>query len=141
MTMAELKDKYTILLPNLSQAEKTWLVQVINSPGWKIVVKLANEGCDTFTRDIVKVPQEHPEYERIVVERQRRARNASEFSDLLMKSVHEHADSVRRKEAQEEQEAVESVTAIFGIHAKEPRVGAEDAIKSVYGIHSAKPKK
>lgn len=140
--MAE-KETRQILSPDLTQAEKVMLAQTIMTPGWKVVIKMANDACSVATKDTIKVAQEDPSYERIVVERQRRARNIIEFSDLLMESIHSHADSMRKVEQKEEDEAVERVANMFGIHpAQPPKKGVPaDAIQRTFGIHPAKPKK
>ncbi len=134
------KEKRTILSPNLTQAEKLLLAQTVSTPGWKVVVKIANEACARFTEDTIRLDPETEDYERIVVERQRRARNASEFSDDLMKSVHAHADSIRKVDVAEQEEAEKSVGEMFGIHPAK-KINPNDAIKNVFGIHPAKPKK
>src|SRR5258708_39731730 len=103
------KETQTILSPDLTQAKKVMLTQVVMTPGWKVVIEIANEACRTAMQDTIKLDPESEDYERICVERQRRARNITEFSDDLMKSIHAHADSIRRVEQKEEDEAVERV--------------------------------
>lgn len=137
------KEAQTILSPDLAQVKKVLLAQTIMTPGWKVVIEIANEACRVATTDTIKLDPESQDYERICVERQRRARNITEFSDLLMRSIHAHADSIRRVEAKEEVEAVERVASMFGIHPAQTEKKGEpsDAIKRTFGIHPAKPKK
>ena len=138
------KEKQTILSPDLSPAKKALLLQVILSPGWKVIEEIANEACLRFTQDIIRLDPESEDYERVAQTRTLRARNASEFSDLLFKSIVVHANSIRQAQAKEDSEVVESVGAAFGIHpAKkaDPKADPAEAIKKTFGIHLARPKK
>lgn len=138
--MAEKKEARRILGEGLPSVKKALLMQTTMTPGFKVVIELANEACLRFTQDSVKVDPESPDSDRITLERTRRARYISEFSDWLFQSVFEHADSVKRQEASEQQEAEEAVDNVFGIHPA--KVGeSNDAVKKVFGIHPAKPKK
>jgi copper oxidase (laccase) domain-containing protein len=134
------KEKQTILSPDLTQSEKVSLTQVTLVPGWKTVIKIANEACLRATQDTIKLDPESEDYERVCVERQRRARNITEFSDLFFHSIQTHADSVRRVEATEEEDVASRVGEMFGIHPAKPGAPA-DAIKNIFGIHPARPKK
>jgi hypothetical protein len=136
------KEKRSILSPNLSPAKKALLLQVMLTPGWKVVEELANEACLTFTQDILRLDPESEDYERVNVTRTLRARNASEFSELLFRSIVEHANAVRQVKTVEE--APDLAGEKFGIHpAKKvyPKIDPTEAIKNVYGIHPARPKK
>jgi hypothetical protein len=135
-----IKEKQAILSPNLSQAKKASLLQVILSPGWKVVEEIANEACLRYTQDIIRLDPESEDYDRVSQTRTLRARNATEYSDLLLHSIVEHANSVRKVEAVETEEAVSRVGDMFGIHPAKPGAPA-DAIKNVFGIHPARPKK
>src|SRR5258708_7056160 len=134
------KETQTILSPDLTQAKKVMLTQVVMTPGWKVVIELANEACRTAMQDTIKLDPESADYERVCVERQRRARNITEFSEQFFRSIQSHADSIRKTEAAEDQEVVSRVGEMFGIHPSKPGAPA-DAIKNVFGIHPARPKK
>lgn len=140
--MANQEKDAKVLSPDMTQAEKVLLAQTVMTPGWKVIVKMANDACGRFTQDIIKVDPESEDAEHVVSERQRRARIAIEFSDLLMKSIYAHADSIRRAGKQEEEEAVSSVAKMFGIHPANPseRGKSPDAITKVFGVHPARPK-
>ncbi len=92
------KESQKILSPTLTQAKKVMLAQTIMTPGWKVVIVIANEACRVAMQDTIKLDPESEDYERVCVERQRRARNITEFSDLLMRSIHVHADAIRKVE-------------------------------------------
>lgn len=141
MKKAHEKELPKIVLPELSVPEKALLMQTTHTPGWKVVVKLANALCAKFTEDMLRLDPESEDYERVCVERQRRARIASEFSDQLMSAIHSHAEAVRLVAKKEEEEAVESVENMFGIHSRKELTGPEKAIHNIFGIHPAKPKK
>src|ERR1700719_3073064 len=126
------KDAPTILSPDLTQAKKVMLTQVTMTPGWKVVIEIANEACLRATQDTIKLDPESADYERVCVERQRRARNITEFSDLLFHSILAHADSIRKVEAVEDKEAVARVGEMFGIHPSKPGAPA-DAIQRAFG--------
>ena len=138
--MPEKKEARKILCENLPSVKKALLMQVAMTPGFKVVIELANDACLRATQDIAKLDPETNDYDRLVKERARRARNISEFCDLLFESVLSHADSVKMQEAQEHKEAEERVDSIFGIHPADPNV-PNDAVKKVFGVHPAKPKK
>jgi len=137
--------KDEVLMPNLSLPKKAMLLQTSSTPGFQVVVEMANEAVLQISRDISKLDPEGPDYERKVVERGRRARNISEGFDLLFMSIFAHADSLKKAEAQEDQEAVDAVNktlgvANSGIHLADPKQSA-DAIRKTFGIHSAIPEK
>jgi|SRR5271155_956784 len=136
------KEAAKIILPELPITKKVLLTQVVATPGWKVVIEIANEACRMAMTDTIKLDPESDDYERVVVERQRRARNITEFSDQLMRSIHEHADSVKKSEQKEDAAAVASVAAMYGIHPANPaeRGKPSDAITRTFGIHPAKPK-
>lgn len=140
--MANQEKDTTVLSPDMPQAKKVLLAQTVMTPGWKVIVEMANEACARFTQDIIKVDPEDEDAEHVVSERQRRARIVIEFSDLFMKSIYAHADSIRRVDRREEEEAVSSVAAMFGIHPANPseRGKSPDAITKVFGVHPARPK-
>lgn len=140
------KESQKILSPTLTQAKKVMLAQTIMTPGWKVVIEIANEACRVAMQDTIKLDPESEDYERVCVERQRRARNITEFSDLLMRSIHVHADAIRRVEQQEEEEAVGRVQEMYnkhGIHPANPKEQGKpaDAITRTFGISPAKPRK
>lgn len=138
--MAERQQKERqILSPNLSMAKKALLLQLVLMPGWSVVEEIANEACLKFTQDIIKLDPESEDYDRVMQTRTLRARNASEFSDLLFASITGHADNARNLNKQEPVEP-ESPTASFGIYPAKKGDPAS-AIKNVFGIHLAKPKK
>jgi len=138
--MAQQKEAATILSPDLTQAKKVMLTQTTLTPGWKVVIEIANEACLRFTQDIIRLDPESGDYERVSQTRTLRARFATEFSDSLFRSIQTHASSVRKVEDVEDTEAVYRVGEMFGIHPAKPGAPA-DAIKNVFGIHPARPKK
>jgi hypothetical protein len=138
--MAEQTEK--ILCPDLSAAEKTMLLQTINTPGWKVVVKITNEACLQATQDIIRLNPESQDYERVNATRAARARTMTEFSNSLMKAVYTHADAIKRTNIQEDKEIEDRVASMYGIHPARPedKGRAPEAIKRTFGIHPAKPK-
>jgi len=139
--MSEQKEK-RLLSQDLPLAQRALILQTTQTPGWKLIVKMANDAVIQFRDDIVRVDPEKPDAAHVLAERHRRARVASEAYDLLMASIHTLADSVVRASRKEDEQAVESVGAMFGIHpAQKKGTKAEDAIKNIFGIHPAKPKK
>ena len=138
--MADEKKDKQMLMPDMSPAKKAMLVQTAMTPGFKVIIEMANEAALRATQDISRLDPEGPDYERKVVERGRRARNINEGFDLLFASVYGHVDSIKKVEAKEDQEAEDAVGAIYGIH---PAVKGTpvDAIQKTFGIHPARPKK
>lgn len=138
--MPEKKETRKILCEDLSPLKKALLMQTILTPGFKVVIEMANEACLRATQDSAKLDPEMPDYDRVALERVRRSRNISEFSDLLFQSIFAHADSVKRQEVEENKQAEEAVDNVFGIHPAQVGV-SNDAVKKVFGIHPAKPVK
>ncbi len=138
--MAENKEVSVILCEDLSQAEKVLLAQTKLTPGWRVVEKIANAACRRAQEDTFKVNPEDATADRKVIERQRRARNITEFSDLLFKSIYAHVETATQKEVEEEKAAADAVGEFFGIH---PAIKGEpiEAITKTFGIHPARPKK
>jgi len=140
MSMAEDKEVQTILCDDLSPAERALLAQTKMSPGWRIVEKIGNAACLRAQQDTFKVNPEDANADRKVIERQRRARNITEFSDLFFKSIYAHVEAITKREVEEEKIAVSAVGEVFGIHSAVKGEPIE-AIKKTFGIHPAKPKK
>ena len=143
--MADEKRAAELLMPNLNAAKKALLLQTSYTPGFQVVVEMANEAALQATKDISKLDPEGPDYERKVVERGRRARNISEGFDLLFKSIFAHADSLKQIEAREEQDAVDAVNktlgiADSGIHLAKPAEGI-DAVTKTFGIYPSRSAK
>lgn len=138
--MANEKEIAKILGADLSLAEKTWLAHTVTTPGWQVVIKLANEAGFRAVQDISKLDPEGPDYERKVVERGRRARNINEAFDLLFRSLYAHKDSVIQQENKEKEVAEDAVANRFGIHSAK-KGEPIDAITKTFGIHPAKPPK
>lgn len=138
--MPEKKEARKILCEDLTPLEKSLLLQTTMTPGFKILVKMANAGSLRATQDIIKVDPELPDADHVIKERTKRARYMTESYDLLFESAFSHADSVKMQAVQENKEAEERVDSIFGIHPADPSV-PNDVVKKVFGVHPAKPKK
>jgi hypothetical protein len=138
--MAEQKETRKILCEDLSQAKKVLLVQTTMTPGFKVIEEIANAACLKFQQDTFKVNPEEPNADRVVIERQRKARNITEFCDLFMASIYGHTEAAKKQNTEENQEAEDTVGRTFGIH---PAIKGEsfDAITKTFGIHPAKPVK
>ncbi len=143
--MTDEKKNAELLLPNMSAADKAMLLQTVSTPGFQVIVKMANAAVLQVTQDISKLDPEGSDYERKVVERGRRARNISEGFDLLFRSVFAHKDSLRRIEDREEQDARDAVdktlgVANSGIYLANSKEGI-DAVTKTFGVHPARPVK
>jgi hypothetical protein len=138
--MTEKKETRKILCEDLTPMEKALLLQTTLTPGFKVLVKMANAGSLRATQDIIKVDPELTDSDHVITERTKRARYMTESYDLLFQSAFEHADSVKRQEALEHEEAEQSVDSVFGIHAAKAGE-SNDAVSKVFGVYPAKPKK
>ena len=101
---------------------------------------MANDACLRATQDIARLDPEAPDYERKAIERARRARNISEFSDLLFASIYGHVEFVKKQEATEDKEAEKAVENRFGIHPATPGI-SNDAVVKTFGGFPSKPVK
>jgi hypothetical protein len=137
--MAEKKEARKILCEDLTPVEKSLLLQTTLTPGFKVLVKMANASSLRATQDIIKVDPESADSDHVITERQKRARYMAESYDLLFESAFAHADSLKKQDAADDQLAEEAVSKTFGIHPATTGV-PNDAVKKVFGIHPAKPK-
>jgi hypothetical protein len=128
--MAHEKEKeIPLLMEQLSVPEKVMLGQTMHTPGFKIVIKLLDELCRRFDEAVKLLDPEEADYVHKLAARAPRARDASEFRNLLLNSIKHHADSAHQQAVREDVEAIDAVSKTFGIHivpkkTKIPDVGA-----------------
>ena len=122
--MPEIKDQketVPLLMDELSQPERVFLMQIVQHAGYRVLVKLFDAGCTRATQDIVRLNPEDARYNELLVYRSQRSRNINEFSALIMKSVDYHTTLFKAEEQEQEVEAGDAVAKVFGIHKVPPK--------------------
>jgi len=119
--MVEKKDTTPLLMESLTVPERVMLGQMTSVGGYKVLVKLFDAACSRATADVVKLDPESADFERVLAERQRRARAINEFCASVLKSIDYHVDLIRQEAVAEEQEVVDIVAKTFGIHKVPPK--------------------
>lgn len=115
--MAQPKEKeLPLLMDQLSVPEKVMLGQQMHGPGFKVIVKLLDEMCRRFDEAVKLLDPEQPDYAHCVAVRLPRSRNAAEFRNLLLNSIKYHVESAHVQAVQEDAEAVDAVSKVYGIH-------------------------
>lgn len=115
------KDKTPLLMEDLTGQERTFLSQIVQHPGFSVIIKLFDAGCVRATQDIVKLDPEKPDYERLLTYRSQRSRNISEFSAWIRASVNYHTGVVKMQDQESEEAATDNVAKVFGIHRVPPK--------------------
>ena len=130
--MAEKKEKdkdiTPLLMESLTTPERVMLGQMTSVGGYKVLVKLFDAACSRATADVVKLDPESSDFERVLAERQRRARAINEFCASVLKSIDYHVDLIRQEAVAEEEQVVDAVAKTFGIHKVPPKT------KKVMGV-------
>ena len=117
----ENKETTPLLMESLTIPERVMLGQMTSVGGFKVLVKLFDAACSRATADVVKLDPESSDFERVLAERQRRARAINEFCASVMKSIDYHVDLIRREAAAEEVQVEDAVAKTFGIHTIPPK--------------------
>jgi hypothetical protein len=129
-----------LLMEELTQVECAVLGQTVNTPGWRVVYKLMDAACTRANKAVMDVDPESAGADKVVIERQRMARNMSLFFSQVMKAIDFHIKSIQRVQQEEEIEAAVAVSKTLGFNLANPKESIE-AVTKTFGIHPAKPKK
>jgi TRAP-type mannitol/chloroaromatic compound transport system substrate-binding protein len=88
--------------------ERLALAQLVNQPGWKILVKLMAEACRTATQEVIKLKPTQERYSEVLAGLQTTAHAMNKFSAEVLDSVKLH-----QRNAVLEAQQRESSTAVF----------------------------
>lgn len=98
-----------LLGENLPYDERIALAQLVQCPGWKILVKLMAEACRNATEETIKLDPTSERYAEKVVGLQTTARAINKFSTEVLDSVKLHQrTAVLHAQAEEAAQAGES---------------------------------
>lgn len=128
--------KPALLHDQLSTTERMLLNQIVDAPGFKVLVKIMDSACVQATQEVIKVDPTLTNYKKVLEVQQQRARFINEFCSEVRRSVNYHVSILKSAVTQEEEDAQAAVASTLGIHSATPKGGA---IKNVFGIHPAKP--
>jgi hypothetical protein len=94
-----------LLMRELTLGEKVALQQLTMSPGFPVLIKLIESGCQSATADTIRVDTEDVNYETILQARHHYARAVNRFTQLIRESINYHVQrSVVTEEVQVAQE-------------------------------------
>jgi hypothetical protein len=88
------------VLGDLTFEERLSLAQLVNQPGWKILVRLMAEECRRATEEVIKLDPGTERYEQKLAGLQTTARAMNKFTAEVLDSVKVH-QRVAVKQAQE----------------------------------------
>jgi hypothetical protein len=94
-----MSENRVILSENLTFEEGIALAQLVNQPGWKILVRLIAERCRRATEAVIKLDPSMERYEQTLVGLQTTSRAMNKFAADVLDSVKLH----QRKAVQEAQ--------------------------------------
>lgn len=110
-----------LLRDELSGSERTSLAYLKSTPGYQVLIKLLNSACEKATADAIKTSPEEENYLQILAYRQQRARTFSELASSIFKSIDWHTKQIVISEKNQDEEAVDAVAKVFGIHTVESK--------------------
>jgi hypothetical protein len=96
------------LMRELTIGEKIALQQLTMSPGFPVLIKLIESGCQSATADTIKVDTEDANYHQILEARHHYARAVNRFTQLIRESINYH---VQRSAVTEDIQIVEETHA------------------------------
>lgn len=88
--MSEEKEGRKVLGESLIFEDRISLAQLVNQPGWKVLVRLMAESCRRATEEVIKLDPSTERYDQKVVALQTTARAMNKFSAEVLDSVKVH---------------------------------------------------
>lgn len=79
-----------LLGEGLNFEERISLAQLVNQPGWKILVRLMAESCRRATEEVIKLDPSSDRYDQKLIGMQTTARAMNKFSAEVLDSVKAH---------------------------------------------------
>ena len=79
-----------LLGERLNFEEKISLAQLVNQPGWSVLVSLMAESCRRATEEVIKLDPTTPRYQEVLAGLQTTARAMNKFSTEVLDSVKLH---------------------------------------------------
>jgi hypothetical protein len=91
-----------LLGENLTFEERISLAQLVNQPGWKILVRLMAESCRHATEEVIKLDPGAERYDQRLQGLQAMARAMNKFTAEVLDSVKVHQRSAVKEAQQRE---------------------------------------
>ena len=95
-----------VLGENLTFEERLSLAQLVNQPGWKILVRLMAESCRRATEEVIKLDPGTERYDQRLTGLQTTARAMNKFSVEVLDSVKLHQRTAVQEAQQRENPAL-----------------------------------
>lgn len=86
--------------------ERLALAQLVNQPGWKILVKLMAEACRVATEEVIKIKPTQERYSEVLAGLQTTAHAMHKFSAEVLDSVKLHQRNAVKEAQQRENPTV-----------------------------------
>lgn len=119
-----------VLGENLTFEEGISLAQLVNQPGWKILVRVIAEACRRSTEAVVKVKPGTPNREQVIADLQSVAYATNKFAADVLDSVKVHqrkaVEEAKRKEEPAQQKG-EQPLHFSGFKMPIPKLSDADA--------------
>jgi hypothetical protein len=115
-----------VLGENLTFEERISLAQLVNQPGWKVLVRLMAESCRTATEAVIKLNPSIERYPEQLMGLQTTARAMNKFSAEVLDSVKLHQrTAVAEAQQRENPELVATPKPRFQMPIKSPEQGTK----------------
>ena len=107
--------------------ERIALAQLVNQPGWKILVRLIAEACRNATEEVIRLDPGTERYDQRLTGLQTTARAMNKFSADVLDSVKVHQRSAVQEAQQKEnpQPVVDAAKSRFRLPIESPDKGQQ----------------
>lgn len=97
-----------LLADSLNDVDRAYLENLQHHEGYKVLVRLLNEKCSQANADVIRLDPDVPNYEKLLAEKQKKARFMSEFCSDVLGSMDAHINALvtQQTEEQEQQEKI-----------------------------------
>lgn len=107
--MAEKEKPKPLLMRELTLGEKIALGQVTRLPGFQVIVKIIEAGCNQATATAINTSPEEDNYNQLVVARQTYAYDVNSFTRQVRDAINYHVQHGVFEDLEEQQKAQEAV--------------------------------
>ena len=108
------------LLRELPPAKRILLAQVINMPGFKVLLELMDAGSYEANESVIRTSPEQDGYLQLLAARQQSAHGICKFSKRVVESCYWHAQQINQLEKETHAEKVDIVKKMYGITITKP---------------------
>lgn len=121
------KEGRVVLGEKLTHEEGIALAQLVNQPGWMILVRLIAEACRRATEEVIKLDPGVERYEQKLVGLQTTSRAMNKFSTQVLDSVKLHQRKAVQEASNREKPKSEQAPVAPRFRMPLPELSPEDA--------------